>query len=81
VLPIFFLQKHFTFRQRSGSARSQLLGYVLLQGACSLLVGGVAQLCMRLGISHFLGFFLGGVAGVLLSYFVQSQLIFRHGRG
>ena len=77
VPPAFLLQKHFTFRHRGGG-HSQLFGYLLLQGACALLVGGVAQACMRLGMSHYLGFFLGGASGVLVSWLVQRRLIFRH---
>ena len=76
VPPAFLLQKHFTFRQRGGG-HSQWLGYALLQGACALLVGAVAQTCIRLGMSHYVGFFLGGASGVLVSYVVQSRLIFR----
>ena len=79
--PTFLLQKHFTFRHGSGDARAQLLGYALLQGCCALLIGAVAQLCMRLGLSHYLGFFLGGLSGVLCSYVVQRMLIFRHRSG
>ena len=76
IPPTFLLHKHFTFQHR-GNARAQMAGYILLQGACALLAGAVAQLCARLGLSHFLGFFVGGVAGVLLSYAVQSTLIFK----
>jgi putative flippase GtrA len=76
IPPAFALQRHFTFRHQ-GDARAQLLGYVLLQAACSLLIGAVVQLCSRLGLSHYLGFFLGGVAGVLVSYVVQALVIFR----
>jgi putative flippase GtrA len=75
--PTFLLQKHFTFRHGSGDARAQLLGYAMLQGVCAVLVGLVAQLCMRMGLSHYLGFFLGGASGVLVSYVVQKTLIFR----
>ena len=80
VPPAFLMQKHFTFRQRGGG-HSQFLGYVLLQGACALLVGAVVQACMRLGMSHYLGFFLGGASGVLVSWLVQRRLIFRQAPG
>jgi putative flippase GtrA len=78
IPPSFLLQKHFTFRH-DGDARAQLAGYLLLQVASALLIGAVAHLCARLGMAHALGFFLGGVAGVLFSYLVQSLLIFRRG--
>ena len=78
ILPVFVLQKHFTFRHE-GDGPLQLAGYVLLQLASALLIGGMAQLCARVGISHPVGFLVGGVAGVVFSYLVQVLLIFRRG--
>ena len=78
IPPTFLLQKHFTFRH-DGDARVQLAGYLLLQMASAVLIGAVAQLCARIGMTHALGFFLGGVAGVVFSYLVQALLIFRRG--
>lgn len=76
VPPVFLMQKHFTFRHE-GDAGPQLLGYALLQAVCAVVIGAVAQFATRQGFSHFVSFFLGGLAGVLVSYLVQALLIFR----
>lgn len=76
IPPTFALQKYFAFRA-GGSVAAQGAKYLLLQVGSSILIGAMSALFQRLGLHSWLSFLLAGGSGVVLSYAVQSLLVFR----
>ena len=76
IPPAFLMQKHLTFRS-TARTRDALPRYVLLQLFNAAFISATASLGARFGIPGVLVFVLAGGAGTLVSYFVQSRLVFR----
>lgn len=78
ILPVFHLQRAFTF-QSSGPYAREFLHYALLQ----LVNAGVIALATKAGVQWLRWpdlpvFVIAGVIGVVFSYLVQVWLVFRH---
>ena len=76
IPPAFLMQKNLTFRSNART-RDALPRYVLLQLFNAAFISTMAHLGARFGIPGAIVFVLAGGAGTLVSYFVQSRLVFR----
>lgn len=76
IVPTFALQRRFTFRSK-GSRNREILGYTALQLVNAGVIGLSARWGSRLlGLPDFPVFVIAGAIGVLVSYVVQSLLVF-----
>lgn len=79
IAPTFVLQRRFTFRS-SGSFAREFASYTALQLVNAGVIGLSARWGSRLlGLPDFPVFVLAGAIGVLVSYVVQSLLVFNVG--
>ena len=76
IWPVYQLQRRFTFRGRESNSGS-FPAYVALQVSNTLLIGLLSGLGAKSALPGFLVFVLAGISGVVVSYVVQSKLIFR----
>lgn len=76
VPPTYLLQRTLTFRGRT-AGRQALPMYVALQVGNAFLISLLSSLGARTSLPGYVVFVIAGVAGVLVSYWVQSRLIFR----
>lgn len=79
IWPVYQLQRRYTFRGRESGSHS-FPAYVALQGLNAALVGSLSSVGARTALPGYAVFVIAGVAGVLVSYVVQSRLIFRKAR-
>jgi putative flippase GtrA len=75
VVPMFVIQRLFTFRSR-GPVLPQLGGYTALQLVSSVAVAAAAHGGGLIGLDDRASYALAGLAGVAISYLIQSKLIF-----
>lgn len=75
ILPMFFIQRLFTFRSQ-GPVLPQLGGYAALQLVSSVAVAAAAHAGGLVGLDEWASYVLAGFAGVAISYLIQAKLIF-----
>lgn len=76
VPPTYLMQRRFTFDSKV-SNRAALPRYAALQACNALLIGSISALGAMMALPAYVAFVVAGVSGVLLSYWVQSRLIFK----
>jgi len=76
IWPVYQLQRRFTFRGRESNAGS-FPAYIALQAGNTLLIGLLSGLGANSPLPGFVVFVIAGLSGVVVSYVVQSKLIFR----
>lgn len=77
VGPTYLLQKYVTFRS-SSSSRKAFPKYAGLQLGNAALTAAISGLGAKIALPGYVVFVVAGVAGVLVSYLVQSRFIFRY---
>lgn len=75
VPPTFWMQRRLTFKS-NGPKRKALPRYVLLQVGNAILIGGLTAFGAHLAVPSVVVFFVAGAIGTLVSYVVQSRLVF-----
>lgn len=75
IPPTFWMQRKLTF-QSDAPKRQALPRYALLQLGNAAFVSGLTALGTRMGLQGALIFVIAGITGALISYVVQSKLVF-----
>jgi len=75
ILPTFWMQRRLTF-QSDAPKRQALPRYAVLQLGNAVLVSGLTALGTQIELPGALIFLVAGITGALISYFVQSKLVF-----
>ncbi|AGG89167.1 MULTISPECIES: GtrA family protein [Pseudomonadota] len=75
IPPTFWMQRRLTF-QSDTPKRQALPRYAVLQLGNAAVVSGLTALGTKMGLSGGLIFLIAGVTGALISYVVQSKLVF-----
>lgn len=75
IPPTFWMQRRLTF-QSDAPKRQALPRYAALQLGNAALVSGLTAWGTTMGLSGGLIFLIAGITGALISYVVQSKLVF-----